>query len=106
MFDKFGSIKLIKYCETENFKFWRLWIEYIRHEDALSAYRATLCDNMKCKLTRAHPKTDVDVVYPERVTDDEEEIENMQRSPLPARWHIVTTKSEFCNFFHFKKHLN
>ena len=27
-FGKYGEIKVIKFCETDDFAFWRLWIEF------------------------------------------------------------------------------
>ena len=106
-FGKYGKINVIKYCETENFKFWRLWVEFVSHKEALGAFKACCSDSLKCKLVLRVPmKIDVDAVYPEKINDDADDDKGIERSPLPARWHIVYTKEEFCNIFHFRKHLS
>ena len=86
MFGKYGKIKVIKFCETDNFDFWKLWVEYVSHEDAFSAFKASSSETLKCRLiSRVPPKTDVDVVYPERISDEAVEDKSIERSPLPAR---------------------
>ena len=46
MFGKFGKIKVIKYCDSGNFQLCKVWVEYINHKDALSAFTATTLDNI------------------------------------------------------------
>ena len=106
VFGSYGEIKYIKYCETVNFEFWKLWVEYVKHDDALKALKAS-SNKLKCRLlSKVPPKIDVDVVYPDKISNEEgEEEEIIERSPLPARWHIISTKLELYNIFHFKKHL-
>ena len=104
IFGTYGEIKVIKFCETINYEFWKIWVEYTTHEEALRAFKDS-CNNMKCRLISKYPhNVDVDILFPER-SEKEKEGRNTERSPLPARWHIVKTKSDFSNIFHFKKNL-
>ena len=104
IFGKYGEIKVIRFCETMNFEFWRIWIEFAVHEDALSAFKDSSHKDMKCKLLNKYPpKLDVDIIYPKRTNEEGER--NLERSPLPARWNIIITKSDSSNIFHLRKHL-
>ena len=106
MFRKFGDIKVIKFCETEDFAFWRVWIEFATHEDAINAFKSSSSEDLKCILTHKVPHNiDVDSFYPARVNQKTAEGTRNDRKPLPARWLIVLTKSDLCNLFHFRKHL-
>ena len=106
IFGKYGEVKVIKFCESHNFDYWKIWVEFVTHEDALRAFKDSTSKSLKCRLiNRVPPKLDVDVVYPDKTNNEEEEERKIERSPLPARWHIVITKSDLCNIFHFKKHL-
>ena len=84
MFDKYGEIKVIKFCETQNFDCWRIWVEFATHEVALSAFNGSSLNGMECKLLNRYPsKLDADSIYPERANNDEEE-KIIEKSPLPA----------------------
>ena len=105
-FGKFGDIKVIRFCETDDFSFWRLWIEYSTHKDTLNAYKCSSEENLKCILSQKPPhNVDVDVFYPDKISQETTEQKSMVRKPLPARWLIISTKSDFCNLFRFRKHL-
>ena len=107
MFDKYGEIKVIRFCETVDFKFWRIWIEFACHKDALNAYECSSKENLKCILIQKIPNNiDVDRFYPSK-NNQETTLEKKctERKPLPARWLIISTKLEFCNLFKFRKHL-
>ena len=106
MFEKFGEIKVIRFCETEDFKFWRVWIEFTSHKDALNAYEGSSKENVKCILIQKITNNiDVDKFYPPKNSMETSEQKCTERKPLPARWLIISTKLEFCNLFKFRKHL-
>ena len=106
MFGKFGEIKIIRFCESEDFSFWRLWVEFSTHKDALNAYKCSSKENIECILTQKPPhNVDVDVFYPTKVCQEATEKNSTIRKPLPAKWLIITTKLDFCNLFRFRKHL-
>ena len=104
-FGKYGDIKVIKFRETLNFAFWRVWIEFLTHTDAVKAYKGSSKDNIKCSLVNKVPSNiDVDSFFPTKVNQEASE-GKFERKPLPARWLVISTKTEYCNLFHFRKHL-
>ena len=106
MFEKFGEIKVIRYCETDDFKSWRVWVEFAIHKDALNAFECSAKENVKCILIQKIPHNiDVDKFYPSKNSQETIEQKCTERKPLPARWLIISTKIDFCNLFKFRKHL-
>ena len=101
-----GDIKVIKLSETNDFASWRLWIEFTDHKAALKAFNCSVEESLKCDLIHRVPRNiDVDVFYPNKVSQETSVVKNVERKPLPAKWLIVTTHTEFYNLFHFRKHL-
>ena len=106
-FEEYGKIKVIRLSETEDFKNWKVWIEYATHKEALKAYKeGKSTKKLTCYLTdKISSKQDFDVFYPSVLEESTTQEEFVERDPLPPKWLIATTKSDYCNLYHFRKQM-
>ena len=105
-FSKFGSIKEIKNRLGEGNKYFENWIFYSKMTEAHRAYKDFSSDTMTVRLVKAEevPRY-LDVYRPESETEDTR-INKTSRLPDPAKWLIITTRSERGNLFKVKKLIN
>ena len=106
-FSKFGPIMEIRNRLGKNHKFFETWIIYDNVKDAFRALKEfkSDCVNIHCSIVEDFP-SNLDIYRHPDQTEDTQQCIEVQRSPDPPRWLIITTHGERGNLFKLKKCIN
>ena len=96
-FSRFGNIKEIRIRLGNNYQYFESWIIFGSDEDALRAYNDfnSTCVNVSFAMLENVPKL-VDIYRPHIPVEDVKTSIKLDRSPVPPRWLIISSKAWSC----------
>ena len=103
-FSRFGNIKEIRIRLGNNYQYFESWIIFGSDEDAFRAYNDfnSTCVNVSFAMLENVPKL-VDIYRPHIPVEDFKTSIKLDRSPVPPRWLILSSRSERGNLFKIKQ---